>query len=285
MQFTVYRLVSPSGNCYVGQSRNDPKLRFRQHIVGWKKWIKDGRPRSEYQTKLYYAFDKYDPDTWELEVLMTTDDQDIMDQAEMDFISEFNAVEDGYNIMLGGQNGWAGKNLSEEHKNRIRDARLAYYETDEGKRWKQYLSEKEYPSGENHHAYGKPSWNRGAQVSEEERKRLGNISKAYWESEAGKAEKPVRAERFREIALRQKGVKWSEERKAAHPKSMLGKNQSDYQKQRVRETRQKTYIVTTPTGETLTVTNLSQWCKERGLDQGNMSRGGTKGYKTKRVDA
>jgi len=32
----------------------------------------------------------------------------------------------------------------------------------------------------------------------------------------------------------------------------------------------KTYIITTPNGEEITVTNLSSWCKERGLDSSKM---------------
>lgn len=64
-----------------------------------------------------------------------------------------------------------------------------------------------------------------------------------------------------------------------------GKPQTDYQKQRAREANAAQWEVITPTGETLIITNLRQYCLEHGLNQGNLiTHGHTKGYRaTKRT--
>lgn len=61
-----------------------------------------------------------------------------------------------------------------------------------------------------------------------------------------------------------------------------GKKQTDYQKKRVSETRQKTYILTNPNGETFEITNLSKFCRENGFDQANMFKSQVKGWSCKK---
>jgi hypothetical protein len=65
--------------------------------------------------------------------------------------------------------------------------------------------------------------------------------------------------------------------------SRLGKKQTDYQKQRAAETRQKKYQLTNPEGVSFEVTNLTKFCRENGFDQGNMSRSRIKGWTCKKV--
>lgn len=63
----------------------------------------------------------------------------------------------------------------------------------------------------------------------------------------------------------------------------IGIPQTDYQKQIVRELRQKTYKLTDPSGNTFTITNLSKFCRENNLDQGNMHKGRVKGWSCEKV--
>jgi hypothetical protein len=62
-----------------------------------------------------------------------------------------------------------------------------------------------------------------------------------------------------------------------------GKKQSDHQKAVVSELFSKKWKVTTPTGETIEVVNLRQYCADLGFNPAtafsNMSRGGYKGYR------
>lgn len=53
-------------------------------------------------------------------------------------------------------------------------------------------------------------------------------------------------------------------------KMKIGFKQSNYQKQRVRETFEREWIVITPKGQSTTIINLRKFCLENGLDQGNM---------------
>lgn len=63
-----------------------------------------------------------------------------------------------------------------------------------------------------------------------------------------------------------------------------GKPQTAHQKQRARDARAATWEVITPTGETLIIINLRQFCLQHHLSQGNLvTHGHTKGYRaTKR---
>lgn len=62
-----------------------------------------------------------------------------------------------------------------------------------------------------------------------------------------------------------------------------GKPQTDHQKQRAREANACTWEVITPTGETLIITNLRQYCLEHHLSQGNLvTHGHTKGYRAQK---
>ncbi len=55
-------------------------------------------------------------------------------------------------------------------------------------------------------------------------------------------------------------------------KANLGKKQSDYQKKRAAEGRQKTYELKTPNGEIIIITNLLKFCRDNNLNQGNMNK-------------
>jgi hypothetical protein len=65
-------------------------------------------------------------------------------------------------------------------------------------------------------------------------------------------------------------------------KMKIGFKQSNYQKQRVRETFEASWVVTPPNGQSINIVNLTKFCRENGLDQGNMvkvSKGQAKQHK------
>ena len=53
-------------------------------------------------------------------------------------------------------------------------------------------------------------------------------------------------------------------------KKNIGWKQTNYQKQKARETLEREWIVITPKGQSTTIINLRKFCLENGLDQGNM---------------
>jgi hypothetical protein len=67
-----------------------------------------------------------------------------------------------------------------------------------------------------------------------------------------------------------KGQKQSKEHINNRVKSTIGFKQTEYQKERARETFSCTWLVTHPNGMSMNIVNLRKFCKENGLDQGNM---------------
>jgi hypothetical protein len=73
-------------------------------------------------------------------------------------------------------------------------------------------------------------------------------------------------------------MKMSEAKKGKKPREYyseiaklnVGWSQSDYQKQKVRETFECAWVVINPKGESLNIVNLRKFCNENNLDQGNM---------------
>ena len=67
------------------------------------------------------------------------------------------------------------------------------------------------------------------------------------------------------------GSKLTKEHRQAISKALMGHKGSEYQKQRMRETRQKDYIITYK-NKTYQITNLLEFCRKKKLDQGNMTK-------------
>lgn len=140
----VYKLTSPSGKSYIGLTTATIEARWKQHVSLWKKLVRQNTPFIGAQATplLFFAFSKYGPETFTKEVLFETDDKEILRLKEKEFISTFDTTKNGYNVLKGGQTGWYGKSLSEEHKRKQSEARKAWYKTPDGIAWRQHLSEK-----------------------------------------------------------------------------------------------------------------------------------------------
>jgi hypothetical protein len=67
--------------------------------------------------------------------------------------------------------------------------------------------------------------------------------------------------------------------------SRIGFKQPQSQKDTLSRKLSKEWSVTSPTGEQMVIKNLRQFCKNNGLDQGNLSRGTHKGWKAVKIEA
>jgi len=81
--------------------------------------------------KLCNAFKKYSPESWTNEILFVTQDREEGRQKEIEFINKLNSIDDGYNILKGGQLGWfglrgpnAGRVFTEEWRYKLSQAHL-----------------------------------------------------------------------------------------------------------------------------------------------------------------
>lgn len=102
----IYKLTSPLGNCYIGQTRRTIEKRWHEHNT-----------RSA-NTTLYHALQKYNPQDWKVEVIETCSSLDELEEREKHWIEIFDTYNNGYNMTKGG-NGWIRDTLTEEHKRNI----------------------------------------------------------------------------------------------------------------------------------------------------------------------
>jgi hypothetical protein len=281
--YQIYCLKSPSDKVYIGQTKRDVMQRFYEHKNGWKNWVNKGRPRSSYQTKLYYAFDTYDPSLWNLSIIQECDTLEETNQMEIDYIESLDSIENGYNLHKGG---W-GSNIDEfssEHKNNISEGRKAWFKTEEGIKHKQRLKEQAKTT-----IWNRPTeaWNKGMDMKElypESYKENGSNSKTPEFKEFMKNQ----TKRNWEAGLYDNRPPLSLEAREKIRQGNLGKKQTDNQKKIVAEKLAQTFIITDPNGKEFEIFNLNKWCRENNMDQGNMSKAlngnikACKGYKIKR---
>jgi hypothetical protein len=81
------------------------------------------------------------------------------------------------------------------------------------------------------------------------------------------------------------GLKQTPEHIQKRVNKMIGFRQSQYQKDRAKETLSCAWIVTNPQGQSFNIVNLNQFCRQNNLDQGNMSRGKHKGWKCIKIES
>jgi group I intron endonuclease len=110
----IYRLVSPSGKSYIGQSKHINK-RINDHKRKTKK--------NPSQTKLFYALKKYGFENFSVEILEICDISEL-DDREKFWIKEYNSVHNGYNCDFGGQQ---TKIFGKEHREKLRMINLGKY--------------------------------------------------------------------------------------------------------------------------------------------------------------
>jgi hypothetical protein len=97
----------------------------------------------------------------------------------------------------------------------------------------------------------------GKKQSEQSKQKISEKAKERWSNGVYDAQ---------ELAMKRRGFK-----------------QSQYQKDRARETLECAWLITSPEGITINIVNLRKFCRENNLDQGNLSRGKHKGWKCLKI--
>ncbi len=248
--YKVYKLTSPSDKHYIGFTSDTIGKRFSQHKQSYKQWVKSNRSRTGVCTKLFYAFDSHTPEAFIQQLLFeSTDKQESLD-FEVKAISDLNTIENGYNLCIGGTSGFAGIKQTLEHRQRLSDARKAYYETPEGIEWKKKLSER-YKT--NNPSY-KGMESRLGHHTEESKAKMSR-------SKLGKPNLKLRGrevsqEHRNKISAANKGKIRTPEMNASKKLYQLGRKQTDNQKQKAAEANRKTWIITHPDGREETVVDM-----------------------------
>ncbi len=138
----IYCLTSPSGKKYIGQTRRSVEKRVLEHAA-----------LSGTCVILEHAIRKYGIESFTVEVLAETDDNEL-NTYEIKFIEQYNTIEpNGYNIRAGGSNG----KHSDASKQRMRESKLGEKNHNFGKPRTVETCAKisDAKSGIKHHFYGK----------------------------------------------------------------------------------------------------------------------------------
>lgn len=271
----VYKLTSPSGKSYIGITKHTAEERFKQHVSNYNL----NRKKGKLNTKLQFAFQKYGTDNWEINVLWETESYDELCQMEIKMIAEHDTINNGYNLHIGGMSGWSGTgdNYTDEHKRKISESRKAYWETEEGKIWKEKLTEmmKGNSNGSNRI---------NTKHSEETKRKIGEANKGKTRNEQQKKARSSLTKKLWENGVFDNRPLPSEETKRKISESQMGHPGYDTQKQAAKKALSKKWIVTFPDGHTEEIINLRQFCRDFNLDQGTLARtqkgGKHKGYST-----
>jgi len=117
MKGYIYKLISPSEKCYIGQTIN-----INKRLSEYRTFH-----NCKNQSKLFNAIKKYGFENFKHEIIETIDFelkselQDKLNELEIDYISKYDSVKKGYNICYGGNQHRLGVKESEEQKQRKRD--------------------------------------------------------------------------------------------------------------------------------------------------------------------
>jgi hypothetical protein len=118
MQYTIYKLTSISGKCYIGLTSKSAEWRWRSHITAWKNQLTKNKRYN--CPKLFKSFEKYNPFVEGNWIVEKIDDTNSMVEAislEESYIKKYNSYEEGYNAHPGGKfsNGTKGRKQTPEH--------------------------------------------------------------------------------------------------------------------------------------------------------------------------
>lgn len=113
----IYKIISPTGRIYIGQSVN-----IERRFSAYKGM------NCRQQTKLYYSLLKHGVDQHEFSVLEVCD-QDCLDQLESYYIEKFNTFNSRHGLNL--QSGGYGGKHSDESRQKISASRIGMVFSDE----------------------------------------------------------------------------------------------------------------------------------------------------------
>jgi len=104
---------------YIGQTKLDPEVRFRQHLK--KAFAPNGKSSSWGKCpKFYNAIKKYGPENFYIETIDSAKNRKELNKRETHWITELDAINKGYNLCAGGDFGA----LSKEAKKKISKAKM-----------------------------------------------------------------------------------------------------------------------------------------------------------------
>lgn len=92
----IYKATNKiNGKCYIGQTRHSLQYRKIRHLSAARKGA---------TTHFYRAIRKYGEDNFEWEIICSTNDADRLNELETFYITKYDSIKHGYNMIDGGDN-------------------------------------------------------------------------------------------------------------------------------------------------------------------------------------
>lgn len=92
----IYRATNKvNGKCYIGQTRHSLEYRKRVHLT---------KARQGIVTHFYSAIRKYGEDNFVWDIICSTKDKDTLNELETFYITKYDSIKHGYNMVDGGDN-------------------------------------------------------------------------------------------------------------------------------------------------------------------------------------
>ena len=92
----IYKATNKiNGKCYIGQTRHSLEHRKTAHLRKAEKGV---------ETHFYQAIRKYGEENFEWEILCSANDKKRLNELETFYITKFNSIKNGYNMVDGGDN-------------------------------------------------------------------------------------------------------------------------------------------------------------------------------------
>ena len=152
----IYKVTNKeNGKVYIGQTSRELKQRMWAHYKS---------VRSGSETNFHNALRKYPKESFQWEVIATTDNNDDLNQLEVQFIKEYDSFKSGYNMTEGGDGGFTYKKGTEMY-DRIKHKLGKWKNGNPGatseaisKRLETMSKKTHWLRGEEHPNYGRIRW-------------------------------------------------------------------------------------------------------------------------------
>ena len=261
--YTIYKFTNNiNQKTYVGWTSRNPTLRFEEHQITRK-------PRNQDRSLISLAIEKYGIENFTFEILCQTQDLSTSQSLETHLIAEHNShqTNHGYNIDFGG----TGKKRSPDTIEKHRQKMLGKKQSPEHIAARILVGDKNPmhgKTGNKHHRYGvtcsdeqRKNISDGVNASIKRRKEEGTYVHPNPSKESIEKMKATKQKQAAE------GKLWIQtpEGRSKASKSMLGKKQSDHQKQSARAAMLGQFIVESQDGTKQTLAGMKEFAVSIGL--------------------
>ncbi len=120
----IYKITNTvNGKVYIGQTIQDPQIRFKAHAYELNRGVKKNR-------KFQNAWNKYGEESFEFSVVLECDEKDL-NEKEREYIQKYDSFEHGYNATIGGNEVMERRKHRNQSKEKLRSIQYKRWESED----------------------------------------------------------------------------------------------------------------------------------------------------------